>query len=211
MPIETPTCFSPKIPGIDKFFLNRVRRESRMPVELLPDRGAHGQVHIDADQVHQLERSHSKARMISHHRVDLIDAGHNYIGISGSALAHSLRMDAEAGQVPGRLFESLIKVIGGRGADPWSHTSACYVCLRDLWSDKATSAFCRPASGLLLRQLLRERQDDSGIILRNLLRLGRSKPMLVDYIRGWARGHFIPIAPNGTKPYPIPYPKRKTL
>lgn len=122
---------------------------------------------------------------------DLVDAGHHYVGISGWALARALRMDAEAGQAPGYLFKTLSKVIGGRIAEPQSHTFACLVCLQDLWSDDTTSAYRQPATGLLLRQLLRERTDDYGIILRTLVRKVAQLPHLVQYIDGWAQGHFI--------------------
>jgi hypothetical protein len=146
---------------------------------------------------------------LDQHRIDpdtyirwsahLIDAAHNYIGISGPALARALRMDAEAGEAPGYLFRALSKVIGGRTAEPRSHVAACLVCLRDLWSDDATSAYRRPATGLLIRQLLRERVDDYGIILRTLLRWVQDRPQLVDYIHGWARGHFISHALNASE------------
>lgn len=90
----------------------------------------------------------------------LVGAGHSYIGISGQVLARALRMDAEAGQAPGHLFETLSKVIGGRSADPLSHIRACVACLRDIWSHHASSGYRQPATGALLTQLLRERCDD---------------------------------------------------
>ena len=131
---------------------------------------------------------------------NLIDAGHNYIGISGPALAHALRMDAEAGEAPGDLFKTLSKVIGGRSAEPASHIDACLVCLRDFWSNNVTSAYRQPATGLLLRQLVHERSDDYGIILQALLLRVQGLPQLVDYIHRWARGHFIleALIPSGT-------------
>ncbi len=139
---------------------------------------AHQQRHIDFDTYIRWS-------------ADLVDAGHNYIGITGQALARALRMDAEADQSPGYLFKTLIKVIGGRDAEPVSHVDACIVCLRNLWSDRATAAYRQPATGLLLRQLVRERFDDHGIILRYLRRCVLDLPQLVDYIHGWARGHFL--------------------
>ena len=137
------------------------------------------QHHIDLD---------TYIRWLAH----LVDAGHNYIGISGSALARALRMDAEAGQAPDYLFKTLSKVIGGQSAELKSHTFACLACLRDLWSDDVTSAYRQPATGLLLRQLLRERLEEYGIILRTLLRFVQDLPQLVKYIHDWAHGHFIP-------------------
>jgi cellulose synthase operon protein C len=124
----------------------------------------------------------------------LVGAGHNYIGMSGLALARALRMDAEAGEVPGYLFKALSEVIGGRIAEPRSHLLACTECLRDLWSDRRTSAYRQPATGLLLRQLIRERTGDYRILIRTLLELVQNLPQLVEYIHAWARGHFIPEA-----------------
>jgi hypothetical protein len=124
----------------------------------------------------------------------LVGAGHNYIGMSGLVLARALRMDAEAGEVPGYLFKALSEVIGGRIAEPRSHLLACTECLRDLWSDRRTSAYRQPATGLLLRQLIRERTGDYRILIRTLLELVQNLPQLVEYIHAWARGHFIPEA-----------------
>ena len=122
---------------------------------------------------------------------NLVEAGHNYIGISGLALARALRIDAEAGQAPGYHFKTLCKVIGGKSAEPKSHIAACEFCLRDIWRDNTTSAYRQPATSLLLSHLLHERFDDYGPILRILLKLVQRRRELVDYIRGWARGHFL--------------------
>lgn len=121
----------------------------------------------------------------------LVDNGHDYIGVTGLALARALRMDAEAGQAPGYLFKTLSKVIGGRSAEPQTHIAACLICLGNLWSDNAALTYRQPATGLLLCQLISERFDDYGIILQTLLRWVQDLPQLVDYIHSWARGHFI--------------------
>lgn len=138
---------------------------------------------------------------LDQHRIDLdtyirwsahlVDNGHDYIGVTGLALARALRMDAEAGQAPGYLFKTLSKVIGGRSAEPQTHIAACLICLGNLWSDNAALTYRQPATGLLLCQLISERFDDYGIILQTLLRWVQDLPQLVDYIHSWARGHFI--------------------
>lgn len=122
----------------------------------------------------------------------LVNAGHNYIGVSGPVLARALRLDIETGEGPGYLFNTLSKVIGGRNAEPRSHIVACLQCLRDLWSDSGAAAYCRRPTGLLLEQLVRERYDDYGLILRMVLHQVRDLPQLAEYIHSWARGHFIP-------------------
>jgi len=124
----------------------------------------------------------------------LVGAGHNYIGISGPALARALRMDAEAGEVPGYLFKTLIKVIGRGNAEMSSHLPVCIQFLCDLWLDRHTSAYREPATGLLLRNLLRERTSDYRVIIQTLLRCVQHLPQLIEYTHAWARGHFIPEA-----------------
>lgn len=122
----------------------------------------------------------------------LVDARQNYISVSGPTLARALRLDAETGEAPGYLFKTLSKMIGGRGAEPRSHIVACLQCLRDLWSDSGMSASRGRATGLLLRQLIRERHDDYAAMLRTVFVRVQDLPQLVEYIQSWARGHFLP-------------------
>ncbi|MES2356356.1 MAG: hypothetical protein V4568_18540 [Pseudomonadota bacterium] len=130
--------------------------------------------------------------------VHLIDAGHNFIGVSGLALARAFRLDAKTEAIPGSLFGTLSKIVGGRNAEPRSHVEACLECLRDLWSDGTTQVCCQKATGLLLEQLLRERHDDYRQILLAIFLGGRRLPGFAEYIVGWARGHFI-VDPHGRK------------
>jgi cellulose synthase operon protein C len=124
----------------------------------------------------------------------LVNAGHNYIGTSGQTLARSVRLDAESGEAPGYFFKTLSRVIGGQNAEPRSHVEAVIVCLRDLWSDPATLMFRQPTMGLLLEQLVRERESDYALMLRAVLRHVRHLPELLDYLHAWVRGHFLPAA-----------------
>jgi hypothetical protein len=121
----------------------------------------------------------------------VISYGHNYIGVTGQALARALLLDAETGQAPGYLFNSLSKVIGGRNADPASHIRACLNCLRDLWLDDGALEYRSRATGLLLEQLIRERYDDHVLMLRAVLHSVRDRPQLLRYILSWMQGHFI--------------------
>jgi cellulose synthase operon protein C len=52
-----------------------------------------------------------------------IAAGHSFITVNGDDLAVALRLDAESGQAPGQIFDALSAAIGGRNADPSSHTN----------------------------------------------------------------------------------------
>jgi cellulose synthase operon protein C len=123
---------------------------------------------------------------------DLIDAGHNYIGISGSVLARSAHLDAQSGNAPGYLFNSFSKVIGGRIAEPRSHIRAVVECLTSIWTDPSTNSFRDQITGLLLSQLVRERETDYAAILRAVMHSVRGLPGLVAYLHGWVRGHFLP-------------------
>jgi predicted Zn-dependent protease len=124
---------------------------------------------------------------------NLIDASHNYIGVSGPVLARAARMDAENGDVPGQLFKALSRVVGGRNADPESHIRAVIHCLRDIWSDPLAMTFRQPVTGILLRQFVRERQNDYAPMLRTVLTHVSDMPDLVRYMHAWVRGHFLPV------------------
>lgn len=134
--------------------------------------------HIDADQY---------VRWSAH----LVSAGHNYLGMSGPMLAHAVRLDAQTGEAPGYLFRTLSQVIGGRTADPASHIRVTLECLTNLWRDSSSASFRQPATGHLLRQLVRERTHDYSVILRTLLARTGDLPALTAYVRAWLRGHFL--------------------
>jgi tetratricopeptide (TPR) repeat protein len=134
--------------------------------------------HIDADQY---------VRWLA----NLIEAGHNYLGVTGPMLAHAARLDATVDEFPGYLLRTIATVIGGRIADPISHIDAVLGCLRNLWDDIETTRFRQPVTGFLLRQLVRERENDYGVILRTVLAMARDRTGLTNYIHGWLRGHFL--------------------
>jgi Flp pilus assembly protein TadD len=121
----------------------------------------------------------------------LINAGHDYISVTAQGLVRALHLDAETGRPPDYFFKTLCKVIGGRNAQPISHIKVCAACLVEIWSSPNTPDYRSQASGLLIQQLVRERNDDFVSILRGLLLLVGDSPPLVGYILSWARGHFI--------------------
>jgi hypothetical protein len=100
-------------------------------------------------------------------------------------------MDVEAGPTPGYFFKSVSKMIGGRIADTRSHIAVCRDFLRYIWTDYSALSYRQPATGHILTQLLHERTEDYALILRRLVWLVSDLPALVDYIHGWAHGHFI--------------------
>jgi len=122
---------------------------------------------------------------------NLVGAGHNYLGVSGAALAQAARLDALSEGSPGYLFRTLSQQIGGSAAEPVSHIQATIDCLQELWSDVAAARYREPVTGYLLRQLVRQRQADYPIILRTVLASVWRQPHLIEYIRDWLHGHFM--------------------
>ncbi|MGB3045818.1 MAG: hypothetical protein WBB98_21785 [Xanthobacteraceae bacterium] len=122
---------------------------------------------------------------------NLVEAGHNYLGVSGAVLFHAARLDAVDGQYPSHLFKSLSRVIGGAHAEPISHVTATVDCLRGLWSAHDAIDYRQPVTGHLLRRLIDNRPGDYPIILRTVLAWTRDSVALNDYIYRWLRGHFL--------------------
>jgi tetratricopeptide (TPR) repeat protein len=122
---------------------------------------------------------------------NLIDAGHNYLGVSGAALLRAARLDAANQQYPGDLFKSLSRVIGGTHAEPVSHVAATVDCLSGLWLDPDTIGYRQPVTAHLLRRLIDDRPADYPVILRTVLARTRDNFALNDYIYQWLRGHFL--------------------
>ena len=120
----------------------------------------------------------------------LIEAGQNYLGVSGIALARAASLDASDGQGPGYLFEMLCRVLGGRSAEPSSHVRATLNCLGLLWNDENAIEFRERSTGVILRNVVRDRHSDYRLILRAILAKSRSSPGLNRYILHWLRGHF---------------------
>ncbi|MDB5416037.1 MAG: hypothetical protein JWR10_4372 [Rubritepida sp.] len=121
---------------------------------------------------------------------NLIETGHNHLGVSGLMLARAAKLDAHSGSAPGYLFQMLIRMIGGRVAEPVSHLEAVTNCLRDLWNDSSTLDFRKSATDDLLRQIVRERKDYAELLWAIILEV-RDCHYLVRYLEYWLRGHFL--------------------
>ncbi len=132
----------------------------------------------------------------------LVDAGQSYIGISGGALIAALAMDVMAGHdVPSQPFTSLIKVIGGKLADPHSHLVATLELLQVIWQDDRYEPLRQRATGQIVTMLLRERTADYQQIFNILRSASMRIPRLHQYLIGWARGHFlVETVPNSMSP-----------
>jgi cellulose synthase operon protein C len=124
----------------------------------------------------------------------LIGFGHNYIGVSGLVLERAVHLDFKLNETPGSLFNAVVRAIGGKNAEPRSHIVAVLGCLRSLWSDSHTTDFREPYTGLLLEQLISERYDDYAAIVEAIIRYVSDLPRLIEYIKNWARGHFLQLS-----------------
>ncbi len=124
---------------------------------------------------------------------NLIDFGQNYLGVSGDMLAEAARLDARDGDAQGYLFTAISKMIGGPNAEAVSHTVAVKNCIEILWSDDQFSEFCRPITGELLRQLVRQRHQDYRLMLSKVFIALKQNTLFTEYARGWLKGHFLSL------------------
>jgi len=121
----------------------------------------------------------------------LVEAGQDYTSVTGEMLIRALQLDATDGESPGYLFKTIIKPLGGKTAEPSSHLLVCAECIDYLWKDSRARSYRDPATGLLLGQLVHDRQNDYVQILRALLKWAWPLVPLKNYLLRWAQGHFI--------------------
>ncbi len=121
----------------------------------------------------------------------LVDTGHNFIGVTGAVLAQALRMDVKACGSLGPLFRTLCGTIGGKSAEPVSHTGSVMGFMLEAWNDNELAPYWRSGTSMLLTQLLRSRHHDYGDILRLVLGTFRRHSGIRDFVNAWAKGHFI--------------------
>ena len=74
--VPAAAALPPQPPGIDHPLLERVGPPARLAEGQLGERLRHLEPDVDADQVHQLERTHAKAAAQAADAVDLLDRGH---------------------------------------------------------------------------------------------------------------------------------------
>jgi cellulose synthase operon protein C len=126
----------------------------------------------------------------------LASAGQNYLTVTATALGRAVELDAEAGAVPGYLFDMLTKSIGGAQADPASHVRVCAEFCRALWTDPTAAGYRARVTGYLLTRFLRGRANDYQAMLAGLISQLPDLRPLVAYVLLWANGHFTPILPE---------------
>lgn len=123
--------------------------------------------------------------------VDMIASGQSYVGVSGSMIALGMEMDAlQHGRLGGRAT-ALVSRLGGKEAEVRSHVQAACEAIAHLWSTQSVRAVREPATGLILERLIRER-DEWRDILAVVIKYTARFPDAQQYVRDWARGHFLP-------------------
>jgi len=123
---------------------------------------------------------------------DLADIGQEFISVDSPTLALSRKMDRDSGEKGvGRRFKAATKVLGGKRADPVSHCYVAAAFLDVLWSSIHMQSDDYQATSHLLRELLKDRTEDYQGMLNSLDELLARRTNFRNYLRQWARGHFL--------------------
>jgi hypothetical protein len=91
-------------------------------------------------------------------------------------------------------LDALTTFIGNPDADMQTHIKVSAEFLLSLWKDTGGDLRTQRATGLLIAKLIRVR-DDWPVWLGLLVFLLHQSEMIVRYIFGWSRGHFLPSKP----------------
>ena len=125
------------------------------------------------------------------HTVDMIRSGQTHLGISGGMIALGIEQDClQSGRI-GERARALAGRLGGREAEPLSHLKAACEAIGQLWSTNSVQPVREPATGLILERLIGQR-DDWRRLIGVVESFASNIPGLQEYVRGWARGHFLP-------------------
>lgn len=123
--------------------------------------------------------------------VDLIRSGQSHLGISGTMIALGMQMDVlELGRLGDRAT-ALASRLGGVEAEPHSHFASACGAIAQLWSTHSVRTVREKGTSIILENLIRERADWEPMIAA-LEKFATGYPGLEEYVRGWARGHFLP-------------------
>jgi len=123
---------------------------------------------------------------------NLIGGGQSYLGANSIALADALALDIKTDPTkPGPLFRALVTILGGKIGEMRSHIGVALQFLDIIWKDERYRDVRKPATGLMLESLLRERTSDYRNIMTTIVRLCPDIDGLLEYIKDWAIGHFM--------------------
>lgn len=131
------------------------------------------------------------ARDLIERTVALIEAGQQHLSLSGTMIALGMEMDVQERGELGRRAAALVSRLGGAEAEPRSHVLAVCGAMSQLWSTHSVHKVRERATGMLLEAVLRKRSDWAAM-LAAIEELASQHPAMLLYVRGWARGHFLP-------------------
>jgi len=138
-----------------------------------------------------LARGHIDLSTYTRWAASLVDAGHNYIGVNGATIVEALRLDLEETGAVGRYYSRLAGRLGGANAEQGSHIEASVESLVGIWNAEELFNVRQAATSILLRNLLRERHEDYHEIFVGLFKRLSEFRAIQEYMRGWAKGHFL--------------------
>lgn len=137
--------------------------------------------------------------------VDLAARKHHYVTVESTVLLTIVEQDEDE-KLP--MLSATLAFIGNVTAEVPSHTKVGLEFLLRIWrAERGLTSRKERASGMMLDRLtsMWARHGDVTVFLRKLLDQTRHRPHLQDYIRKWARGHFIVL----DKPDAVSQPPRK--
>jgi cellulose synthase operon protein C len=128
------------------------------------------------------------ARVLS----DLSDFGEDFLSVDGGTLLAACHLDRDSREVaPGTRVRSVMRSLGGAKADAPSHANVAAAFLVALWDDETLASERNAIASAVLLQLVRERTRDYRDILAYVVRKLASRRDIVEYLHGWAIGHFL--------------------
>lgn len=144
---------------------------------------------------HVLARAHIAkrigGRVFTQQTVDMLNAGQSYLSVTGGMIAVGIEMDVlETGGLAHR-SAALIERLGGAVAEPISHVVAACEAFEQLWSTQSVKTVREKATGVILEKMIRQREDWRQM-LAAIDMSARQFPDVREYLRDWAKGHFLP-------------------
>jgi tetratricopeptide (TPR) repeat protein len=123
---------------------------------------------------------------------DLIEFGQQFIAIDAATLLAARMLDTENNEArAGKRFRMAARALGGAQCDPKSHCSVAAEFVQRVWNTNSFDLQDYPVISHVLLAVLRERTNDYPQMLDRIDALLRGNPDARQYLRRWARGHFL--------------------
>lgn len=123
---------------------------------------------------------------------ELIDIGQQSIGIDAAALLAARELDIEEGEPRvGRRLTKAAKALGGPACNPESHCSVVAEFINGLWEKGRVGIDDYAAVSHVFSAVLRGRTSDYREMLATIDEMLGRNAAARQYLRDWARGHFL--------------------